>query len=144
MRAIFINAVDQKVEEIQIKNTLDAFYERIGCDMIQCINLGANHILMVDEEGRLRNWKVGFRLPRMAGIAGNAVVVCVNSNGDFTSATASVEVFDLCTEFLDLVQNPLPPPAFGCAFLADLKPETIEAAKAEAMRDLERKREIPG
>ena len=52
MRAIFINAVDQKVEEIQIKNTLDAFYERIGCDIIQCINLGANHILVVDEEGR--------------------------------------------------------------------------------------------
>jgi len=44
MRAIFINAVDQKIEEIEIENTLDAFYARIGCNMIQCINLGANHI----------------------------------------------------------------------------------------------------
>ena len=34
MRAIFINAVDRKVEEIQIENELHAFYERIGCDMI--------------------------------------------------------------------------------------------------------------
>ena len=29
MRAIFINAVDRKVEEIQIENELHAFYERI-------------------------------------------------------------------------------------------------------------------
>ena len=35
MRAIFINTVDRKVEEIQIYNELHAFYERIGCDMIQ-------------------------------------------------------------------------------------------------------------
>ena len=48
MRAIFINAVDQKVEEIQIENELHAFYERIGCDMIQCIDVGANHVLVCD------------------------------------------------------------------------------------------------
>ena len=46
MRAIFINAVDQKVEEIQIENELHAFYERIGCDMIQCLDVGANHVLV--------------------------------------------------------------------------------------------------
>ena len=48
MRAIFINAVDRKVEEIQIENELHAFYERIGCDMIQCIDVGANHVLVCD------------------------------------------------------------------------------------------------
>ena len=101
MRAIFINAVDQKVEEIQIENELHAFYERIGCDMIQCIDVGESNLLVCDEEGRLRNWKVGF---------------------------------------LDLEKTPLPPPAFGCAFIPDLTPENIEAARAEAMLDLLRKR----
>ena len=48
MRTIFINAVDQKVEEIQIENELHAFYEHIGCDMIQCLDVGANHVLVCD------------------------------------------------------------------------------------------------
>ena len=48
MRAIFINAVDRKVEEIQIENELHAFYERIGCDMIQCIDIGESHLLVCD------------------------------------------------------------------------------------------------
>ena len=78
MRAIFINAVDQKVEEIQIENELHAFYERIGCDMIQCIDVGESHLLVCDEEGRLRNWKVGFRWPGSEGIAGNALLVTIS------------------------------------------------------------------
>ena len=48
MRAIFINAVDRKVEEIQIENELHAFYERIGCDMIQYIDIGESHLLVCD------------------------------------------------------------------------------------------------
>ena len=75
MRAIFINAVDRKVEEIQIENELHAFYERIGCDMIQCIDVGESNLLVCDEEGRLRDWKVGFRWPGSEGIAGNALLV---------------------------------------------------------------------
>ena len=130
MRAIFINAVDRKVEEIQIENELHAFYERIGCDMIQCIDVGESNLLVCDEEGRLRNWKVGFRWPGSEGIAGNALLVCVDKND-----------IERNIKFLDLEKTPLPPPAFGCAFIPDLTPESIEAARAEAMHDLLRNRE---
>ena len=34
MRAIFINAVGRKVEEVEIENELEAFYNKIGCEMI--------------------------------------------------------------------------------------------------------------
>ena len=37
-------------------------------------------------------------------------------------------------KFLDLKKTPLPPPVFGCAFIPDLTPESIETAGAEAMR----------
>ena len=40
MRAIFINAVDRKVEEVQIENKLQAFYDKIGCEMIQVLHFG--------------------------------------------------------------------------------------------------------
>ena len=40
MRAIFINAVDRKVEEIEIENELEVFYARIGCEMIEILHIG--------------------------------------------------------------------------------------------------------
>ena len=137
MRAIFINAVDQKVEEIQIENELHAFYERIGCDMIQCLDVGANHVLVCDEEGRLRNWKVGFRWPKSEGIAGNALVVRDNGDGDFTDSNLPVELFEIAVKFLNLKKHPLPPPACGFAIATDLSPEGIAKARQEAQKDLE-------
>ena len=140
MRAVFINAVDRNVEEIEIENKLEAFYAKIGCEMIEILHIGGKHIAIVDEEGRLRNWKVGIRFPKSEGIAGNALIVCEKSNGDFTDAKAPVELFQICTEFLDLERTPLPPPAFGIAMLTDLRPESIEKARTEALRDLEQHR----
>lgn len=140
MRAVFINAVDRRVEEIEIENKLEAFYARIGCEMIEILHIGGRHIAIVDEEGCLRNWKVGFRFPKSEGIAGNALIVCEKSNGDFADAKAPVELFQICTEFLDLEKTPLPPPAFGIAMLTDLRPESIEKARAEALHDLEQHR----
>jgi len=140
MRAIFINAVGRKVEEVQIENKLEAFYEKIGCEMIEVLQIGGNHLAIVDEEGRLRNWEVGFRFPKSEGIAGNALIVCGKRNGDFTDAKAPVELFQLCTTFLDLKKTPLPPPAFGIAIVNDMRPESIEKARQEAQRDLEQHR----
>ena len=140
MRAVFINAVDRRVEEIKIENKLEAFYARIGCEMIEILHIGGRHIAIVDDQGRLRNWKVGFRFPKSEGIAGNALIVCEKSNGDFADAKAPVELFQICTEFLDLEKTPLPPPAFGIAMLTDLRPESIEKARAEALHDLEQHR----
>ena len=48
MRAIFINAVGRKVEEVQIENKLEAFYEKIGCEMIEVLRIGGNHLAIVD------------------------------------------------------------------------------------------------
>ena len=140
MRAVFINAVDRKVEEIEIENKLEAFYAKIGCEMIEILHIGGKHIAIVDEEGRLRNWKVGIRFPKSEGIAGNALIVCEKSNGDFTDCRLPAGLIAGMTEFLDLEKTPLPPPAFGIAMLTDLRPESIEKAQAEALRDLEQHR----
>ena len=140
MRAIFINAVDRKVEEVQVENKLEAFYDKIGCEMIQVLRIGGNHLAIVDEEGRLRNWKAGFRFPKSEGIAGNALVVCENEDGDFTDATAPVELFQICTQFLDLEKNPLTPPQFGFAVISEMTPNGIAKARKEALKDMEQYR----
>ena len=140
MRAIFINAVDRKVEEVQVENDLQAFYERIGCETIELIGLGRNYVLIVDEEGKLRDWKVGFRLANGEGIAGNGLIVSEKSNGDFTSTRLPAGLVAEITEFLDLEKTPLPPPAFGVAVITDMTPKGIAKARAEAMKDMEQHR----
>lgn len=142
MKAVFINAVERKVEEVQVKNELHALYERLGCDMIQVVPLGGNFLLIVDEEGRLRDWKCGFRMADGEGIAGNGLIVCDNGKGDFTDCRIPAGVVECITTFLDLEKAPLPPPAFGCAFIPDFAPESIEKARQEALNDLEKVRKM--
>ena len=137
MRAIFIDAVNRKVEEVQVENELHAFYKKIGCDMIEVVPLGNDFLLICDEEGRLRNLKVGFRLADGEGIAGNGLIVCDNGDGDFTDCRIPAGVVECTTTFLDLEQTPLPSPACGFAIATDLSPEGIAKARQEARKDLE-------
>ena len=102
MKAIFINVNEQKVEAVNVENELHAIYKQLGCDMIQCLDVGANHVLVCDEEGRLRNWKVGFRWPGSEGIAGNALLVCTEENDDFTDAKVPRILIERNIKFLDL------------------------------------------
>ena len=140
MRAIFINAVDRKVEEVQVENKLEAFYDKIGCETIELLGLGRNFVLIVDEEGRLRDWKVGFRMGTGEGIAGNALIVCENRRGDFTDCPLPAGVVAEITEFLDLEKNPLPPPAFGFSVISEMTPKGIAKAREEALKDMEQQR----
>ena len=137
MRAIFIDAVNRKVEEVQVENELHAFYKKIGCDMIEVVPLGNDFLLICDEEGRLRNLKVGFRLADGEGIAGNGLIVCDNGDGDFTDCQIPAGLVECITIFLDLEQTSLPPPACGFAIATDLSPEGIAKARQEAQKDLE-------
>ena len=137
MRAIFINAVDRKVEEVQVENKLEAFYDKIGCETVELLGLGRNFVLAVDEEGRLRDWKVGFRMGTGEGIAGNALIVCEKSNGDFTDCPLPAGVVAEITEFLDLEKNPLPPPAFGFSVISEMTPKGIAKAREEALKNME-------
>ena len=108
MRAIFIDAEHRQVSEIQIENDLQAFYDKIGCEVVQIVDCDMDADLLVDENGRLRDWKVGFQLPRMDGIAGNALVVCSDADGDFTDCDLPVKLFADSVRFLDLAKEPLP------------------------------------
>ena len=130
MRAIFIDAEHRQVSEIQIENDLQAFYDKIGCEVVQLVDCGMDADMMVDENGRLRDWKVGFQLPRMEGIAGNALVVCSDADGDFTDCDLSVKLFADGIRFLDLTKEPLPVPLqVFVPIEGELTEENIERAR---------------
>ena len=135
MKAIFIDAVNRTVTEIQIENDLHAFYGKIGCEMIQMLDLSKNHVCLVDEEGKLRDWKAGFRLAGSSTLAGNALIVGTDGDGNFTDCRAPLCLFSRNVEFIDLRAHPLPPSRFvTIPIQSDLTTENIEKAKAEAYK----------
>ncbi len=130
MRAIFIDAEHRQVSEIQIENDLQAFYDKIGCEVVQIVDCGMDADLLVDENGRLRDWKVGFQLPHTVGITGNALVVCSDADGDFTDCALPVKLFADSVRFLDLTKEPLPEPRQVFVPIAgELNEENIERAR---------------
>ena len=138
MKAIFIDAVNRKVTNINVENELHAFYRQIGCEMIQCIDLGENHTLICDEEGKLRDWTMGFKLAGPTVIAGNALIVATTEDGDFADCQAPLCLFSRNVEFVDLTKHPLPPPKIIMVPIeGSLTEENIEKAKARAMRQME-------
>lgn len=139
MKAIFINAVEQKVEAVNVENELHTIYKQIGCGMIQCIDLGENHTLICDEEARLKEQAWGFKLAGPTVIAGNALIVATTEDGDFADCQASLCLFSRNVEFVDLEKYPLPPPKCGFAAIeGELTAENIEKARAAAQRDYDR------
>ena len=139
MKAIFINANEQKVEAVNVENELHAIYKQLGCGMIQCIDIGANHTVIIDEEARLKEQTWGFKLAGPTVIAGNALIVGTTPDGDFADCQAPLCLFSRNVEFVDLTKHPLPPPKCGFAVIeGDLTEENIEKARAAAQRDYDR------
>ena len=56
IKAIFINAHERTVTEIEVPNTLHAIYETIGCDVIEIIN-PVEYASYVEYGHRTRNHK---------------------------------------------------------------------------------------
>jgi len=93
VRAILIDAENKTVTEVNIEPTLSEYYRLIKCELIEgCYpkGLAPNHFLYVDEEGLYRKkhyFKIdGFHTP----LAGNALLLAGNEEGEDVDCTMSV------------------------------------------------------
>ena len=80
MKAILINAMERKVVAADVKpapnKSLDGLRALIGCEWVQPVIIGDNLTLWLDEEGRLKLPKPGFRLSGIAmDFVGNGVLL---------------------------------------------------------------------
>lgn len=112
MRAIKIDPVSRKVTEINLsKNpnrTLEELYSIIGCDLVEIIQIDTDMVMVVDEEGKLKEVKGGFTfLGWGTVIAGNAVIL--GGNGDkFKTLRENLSSFEMITEWVDATNMPSP------------------------------------
>ena len=101
MNAIFINANEQKVEAIEIENDIHAFYNKIGCQIIEVINLRNNFLLIFDEEAHLRNVQTGFNLQGFpVTILGNGILVREDKFSNFIGCNLPPEVVKNSLQFI--------------------------------------------
>ena len=80
MKAILINANERKVVAVDVKpdpnRSLGGLRALIGCEWVQPVIVGENLTLWLDEEGRLKLPKPGFRFQDIpTDFAGNGVLL---------------------------------------------------------------------
>lgn len=79
MKAVFINAEKQAVEDIEIENDLNVIYNKIDCGIVQGIRTGGTRTeyLLCDEEACFKDMSFGFILRAVNNtlILGNALIV---------------------------------------------------------------------
>ncbi|MDJ1498798.1 hypothetical protein QNI19_38065 [Cytophagaceae bacterium DM2B3-1] len=99
LEVIKIDVASQSVYMIQISatDTLQAYYEHIGCSTVSHFSFDAYHGCYVDDEGLFNQHAGYWSLPGfIQAIAGNGIVSGVDEEGN----TASAE-----PEFLDWLQS---------------------------------------
>lgn len=113
MRAILIDPVEKKIEEITLERpnkSLQEFYEIIGTDLVEIVTLDRGIILVCDECGKLKEIKGAFKFWGVDDlvIAGKAVVIGENAHGKFCNLFEGVETFEKIVEWVDPDDVPEP------------------------------------
>jgi len=87
IRAHLVDPATQTITEVTIAETLDAWYATLGCETVQSIRLGADAIL-VDEDGRLKPQRFGFRFPTLSphSFVGRGLVVGHGGGSELSAA----------------------------------------------------------
>lgn len=112
MRAILIDPVERKIEEIELKEpnkSLQEFYDIIGTNIVELVHIDKQISLVIDEEGRLKDIKGAFKFFGIDSliIAGKAVVVG-DSGQKFTPLKENLRTFKLIVEWVDPEDVPEP------------------------------------
>jgi hypothetical protein len=86
LKAIFINGRTQEVSEIEIDyhfTPIEKIRWFLKCAMIEQVSLGSNHVMLLDEDGKIRPDKkdFGFRFLGMEdAFIGHAMIVTQNGS----------------------------------------------------------------
>ena len=112
MRAIKIDPVAKTITEIELKRpnqSLKEFYDLIGCDLVQLVELDRGITMVCDEEAKLKPITGAFTFYGNEDlvIAGTAIVLGGNANrfGTLHEGKAS---FDMLVQWVDPADVPEP------------------------------------
>jgi hypothetical protein len=92
IQAFFINAKEQTVTQMEIKQDLQTYYDLIGCRVVDGIYLDADNFCYVDDEGLLKEQEGYFTLANFPRpFAGNGIIVGTDEEGNDVSSKLVLE-----------------------------------------------------
>lgn len=99
IKAIKIDVESKSVYEITIEDNLESFYNAIGCECFDVVDLGKNQCMFIDDEGLLHEEQKPFFSIGDLNICGNAIVMSVDpESGESEDVGVTVEdVADMVT-----------------------------------------------
>ena len=112
MRAVKIDPVSRTVTEINLKKnpncTLEELYEIIGCDLVELVQIDADMVMVVDEEGKCKTVQGAFTFIGSGMIiAGTAIILGCNGNR-FKALPENLASFQMMTEWVEPADVPPP------------------------------------
>ena len=119
MRAVKIDPVSRTVTEIDLKKnpnrTLDELYRIIGCDLVELVQIDADMVMVVDEEGKCKTVQGAFTfIGSDMVIAGTAIILGGDSN-KLKALPENLASFQMMTEWVEPA-DVSPPQASVIAF----------------------------
>ena len=112
MRALKIDPINRTVTEIDLKKnpnrTLDELYSIIGCDLVELVQIDADMVMVVDEEGKCKTVQGAFTFIGSGMIiAGTAIILGGNGNR-FKALPENLASFQMMTEWVEPADVPPP------------------------------------
>ena len=119
MRAVKIDPVSRTVTEIDLKKnpnrTLQELYEIIGCDLVELIQIDADMVMVVDEEGKCKDVRGAFTFIGWGTVIAGTAIILGGSGDRFKALPENLASFQMMTEWVESADVP-PPQASVIAF----------------------------
>ncbi len=112
MRAIKINPVEKTIEEVEIKNankSLKNFYELIGCELVELVQLDREIVMVIDECGRLGEIQGAFKFWGNDDLIIAGIAIVIGDKGSkFKALQEHKSTFEKIVEWIE--PTDVPPP----------------------------------
>ena len=119
MRAVKIDPASRTVTEINLKknpnSTFAELYKIIGCELVELVELDRGIIMVVDEEGKLKEIKGGFTFLGWGEVIAGTGIVLGGNSSRLKALQENLASFEMMTEWVDAADIP-PATAFVTAF----------------------------
>lgn len=104
MKAILIDSENRTIKEVDHPGGIDSIYKYLNCDCFAVITLSEQEGIYVDDEGLLHDPQHFFKFVNYPQpIAGNGLVVGVDSDGEDVGTKLTVEYFEDKIKFLTIL-----------------------------------------
>lgn len=122
MRAILVDPFERKIEEVDVlypNKNFDDFYAKIGCELVEFVDIDEEITMVIDEMGRLKDFSGAFKF-----LGSDDLIICSKAiiigfrKGKFIPLGEYLESFKMIVEWVE--KEDVPEPAFKIFDFSDL------------------------